>query len=290
MSSTQELDDKINGVKPRDFDPIERKTENEQITDDKLSQEEDEERQETISREDKYQKESKEQAKDIGEKSEPTESINNEEIDEYGNKVEKEKLYTRQDVERMMRDRLSRGHNATPQQQAQVQQAADNFKADPNSSEDWETQLASFVRNEIDKVSREGQTKAYQEKERAKQSEFESKFTTSMERYKDFRETVGSLPITDSMMMATRDMKDPAAFLYAAAKMHPEDVKRIAGMDDAFQQAAEIGRLEERMKKARNLTRSAKPLEIHKSDVSAKYEPKKSIDAKIMQHAKAKRR
>ncbi len=218
---------------------------------------------------------------------------NDDDTDEYGNTVKKSRMYSEEEVQRMIRDRISRGRHAEiqPHQQAQVQQAAQNFQGDPNNSDSWEVQLEGFVKNTIDKISKETQTKSWQKEETERQANFEAKFTSGMEKYKDFREVAQHMPITDSMMLATREMKDPAAFIYAACKTHPEEVKRIASLTDPYHQASEIGRLEERMKKAVNMTKAAKPLSPTKSDFSnEKIVPKRSIDDLINKHAKSKLR
>lgn len=210
-------------------------------------------------------------------------------LDEYGNEVAKPRMYSEDDVQRMFRERFSRGQ-FNQQQQTQVQQAAKDFQPDPANPENWETQLEQFVEKTVDKIKTKESTRAWQEKEAEAQAEFQSKFETGMQKYKDFHETVKGLPITDAIMVAARDMKDPAAFIYAASKLHPEEIKRIANLPSAIQQAAEVGRLEERMKKAKNVTRASKPLTPTKGDMSVKYQPKKSIDQLINIHAKSKLR
>ena len=212
-----------------------------------------------------------------------------EHLDEYGNPTEKPRVYTEDEVQRIVRDRLMRGH-ASKNEQQQVQKAAENFKADPNSAEDWEVQLKSFIKNTLNEVQTEKSTQEWKQKEQRKQQDFEEKFTMGMNKYKDFNNVVGKMPITDSVMMATREMSDPAAFLYAASKLHPEELKNIAAMDDPFTQARELGRLDEKMKKARAISNAPAPLTKSKSDMSAKYIPKQSIDDKIHQHAKLRRR
>lgn len=218
------------------------------------------------------------------------------EFDEYGNEIAKERLYTRDELNQIIRDRLKRGEHSQQhsniQQQAtnqQVQQAAEGFTQDPNSNDSWEVQLDRYIDKRLEARENKAKNEEWQVKEHAKQMEFQEKFSSGMERYKDFREVAGKTPITDSMLLATRDMKDPAAFIYAASKMHPEEVKRIASLPDPYQQAAEIGRLEERMRKSRNVTQAAAPLkQTGASDVSAKSQPKQSIDHLINSHAKRK--
>lgn len=208
-------------------------------------------------------------------------------LDEYGNEIEKPRLYTDEDVQRMIKERMQRGQVAPA---VEVQQAAQNFQADPANPEDWEVQLEKFIEKTTQKLESKKKTVAWQEQEREKQANFEVNFTHGMQKYKDFKETVGKMPVTDSVMMATRDMTDPAAFLYAATKLHPEEFRKIASMTDPFSQAVELGKLDERMRKTRAISQASKPLTPTKGDMGAKYIPKQSIDQKILNHAKTKSR
>lgn len=220
------------------------------------------------------------------ESKEPKDKEEEAHLDEYGNEVEKPRLYTDEDVQRMIRERMQRGNvqSSSPE----VQQAAKDFQADPGNPDDWEVQLEAFIEKKLDKLEKKKQTVAWQEQEREKQANFEVNFTHGMQKYKDFKETVGKMPVTDSVMMATRDMKDPAAFLYAATKLHPEEFRRIADMKDPFSQAMELGKLDEKMRKTRAISKAAPPLAPTKGDMGAKYIPKQSLDQKILNHAKAK--
>lgn len=210
------------------------------------------------------------------------------EVDDYGNKVEKPKLYTEEQVQKMIRDRLARGKaNQTSEQSQQVQEAAKDFKADPESSEGWEQQLESFIEKTITKVSQKSQQEDWHKKEQELQDQFEDKFTRGMNRYNDFRDVVADKPISNSMMLATRSMQDPAAFIYAACKQHPAEIARIAKIPDSVTQIAEIGRLEERMKKAKVITKAPKPAKKITGDMSDAM-PKRSIDQLIQEHAKSK--
>ncbi len=217
---------------------------------------------------------------------------NNSETDDYGNEIPKARTYTEEDVNRMMRERFGRGQYAnqpaaTPQQ---VQQAAQDFKPDPASTESWETQLDTYIDRRLETREKQRNQEVWQRQEQDKQMAFQAKFTTGMEKYKDFRESVQNLPITDSMMLATRDMKDPAAFLYAAAKRYPDEIKQIANIQDAYGQAAAIGRLEEKLRKTKNISKTAVPLQSVSGDITGKVQPKRSIDALIVSHAKSKQR
>lgn len=208
-------------------------------------------------------------------------------IDDYGNPTEKPKMYTEEEVNRMMRERLARGRHAEQPTQQQVNDVAKDFKADPNSDESWEVQLESFIDKTIEKRQAKVQKEQWQEQERSIQAEFEGKFNAGMGKYKDFETVVSGKPLTNAMMLATRSMNDPAAFIYAAAKTQPKELERISQMRDPYQQATEIGRLEERMRKARNtISAAAKPIAPTKGDMPSKGGDRPNIDQLIQLDAK----
>lgn len=234
-------------------------------------------------------------------------------IDEYGNPVEKPRLYTEEEVNQRIRERLSRGKYAQEQQQEQYQQyqqrqqqsdqqqgysqqqvnqaTADGFEHNPNSEESWEVQLERFIDQTIQKKERIKAEEQWKKQEYEKQMVFQDKFTSGMEKYKDFREVVSGKPITDSMMLATRNMDNPAAFVYAASKLHPQELDRISRIPDQYSQAAEIGKLHERMvKERRAVTNAPKPLNTPKGDLPGRVIPKMSIEQRIHDYAKQKRK
>ena len=192
-------------------------------------------------------------------------------IDEYGNKTNPPRMYTEEELQQRIRERLSRDkHAGMPQQQ--VQQAAKDFTPDPNSEESWESQLEAFVDKTIEKRERKVSERQWQEQENARQAEFESKFTSGMSKYQDFNDVVSKAPITNGIMLAARALDNPAAFVYGAAKLHPQELSRIAQIQDPYAQAAEVGRLHEKMVKARRTTSQApKPIEAPRGDVPAEY-------------------
>lgn len=221
-------------------------------------------------------------------KEDASDDSGSDEVDDYGNKVEKPKLYTEEQVQKMIRDRLARGKaSQSSEQSQQVQDAVKDFQADPESSEGWEQQLESFIEKTITKVSQKSHQEEWQKKEREQQDQFEDKFTRGISRYSDFGDVVGGKPVTNGMMLATRSMPDPAAFLYAACKQHPAEIERISQIPNAVEQAAEIGRLEERMKKAKVLTKAPAPAKKITGDMSDDM-PKRSVDQLIADHAKTK--
>jgi hypothetical protein len=76
------------------------------------------------------------------------------------------KVYTEEEVQRMIRDRLSRGRYAQEQQHSpQVTQDAKDFKADPESSESWEEQLATFIDNRVEQRERKFHESQWKEQE-----------------------------------------------------------------------------------------------------------------------------
>lgn len=212
--------------------------------------------------------------------------------DEYGNEIAPKRMYSEDEVQNMIRDRLSRGRFAQqqPQIQQQTQQAAQGFEHDPQSSDSWEVQLEQFIDKTLNKRLENERNQAQMQREQQIQADFESKFTSGMQKYRDFQDVVANKPITDSMMLATRGMNDPAAFLYAAAKHHAKELERISQIADPFQQGAEIGKLEERMKKVRAAPSAPKPISRVSSDMGVKQEVHKSIEQRINEHAKSKRR
>jgi hypothetical protein len=216
-------------------------------------------------------------------------------IDEYGNEKAAAKMFSEDEVnERInqaVRDRLSRfeRNNSAPQPptQAQATQAAQGFEYDSGSADSWQTQLEAFVEQTVSKMSQKQAYQSSQAREQMAQQEFESKFTQGMSKFTDFKDVVGSQPISDDMVRATRTMKDPAAFLYAAAKRAPQELQRISNLSDPYAQIAEIAKLEEKMKRTKPATSAPKPVSRtsgdravpHKSDRESSIEDMIANDA-----------
>lgn len=212
-------------------------------------------------------------------------------IDEYGNPVAKPKMYTEEEVQNMIKRRLKNRYEE-PQQPLQplpAQKPAAESAQSAESGEDWEQQLGQFIDKRVEQREREAQERQWRQEQVARQQEFESKFTSGMGKYADFHEVVSGKPITDAMMRATFNLKDPAAFIYGASKLHPAEIDRIAKINDPYTQAVEVGRLHERMIKDRKVSSNAsKPLETPNGDVPQKTYNKPSIEFLIDQHAKQK--
>ena len=225
-------------------------------------------------------------AEDVGPASDPVAAGP---IDEYGNPVEKPKTYTEEEVQRMIRDRLARGRHAEQPTPQQVQKAADDFQADPDSEQPWEAQLEDFIDKTIEKRQAKQSEAQWRQQEAQKQADFESRFSSGINKYQDFHQVVQGKPITDSMMMATRNLENPAAFVYAASKMHANELDRIARIPDSTAQMVEIGRLHEKMvKESRSVSAAPKPVAAVRGDMPIKQHEHPSIDHRIQQHAKQK--
>ena len=203
-------------------------------------------------------------------------------VDEYGNEKEPENEAIRERLARQARKHEAELNALRAQLQEQgaskqVQKAAKDFEYDPDASGDWQQQLASFVKQTVNSMTREQEESRRQEQERQSQQEFESKFRDGMGRFSDFVDVMTGLPftVTDAMTMATRSMTDPAAFLYAAAKRNPGELERISKLRDPYAQVAEMGRLEERMRKNKASTSAPKPLGRTRDDSLSNVREKK---------------
>jgi hypothetical protein len=203
------------------------------------------------------------------------------EVDEYGNEKEPENEAIRERLARQARKHQAeldelRAQLAQQGASQQVQQAAKDFEYDPDASGDWQQQLASFVKQTVNSMSKEKEEAAVRQQEAKAQAEFETKFRDGMNRFDDFREVITSLPceITNPMTLATRSMENPAAFLYAAAKRHPQELERISKIRDPYGQMMEMGKLEERMRKNKPTTKAPRPLARTQEDTTTKTKPK----------------
>ena len=225
--------------------------------------------------------------------------------DDYGNTKTPSRTYTEEEVNerinKAVRERLARGNNQNQQpSQQQVAQQAQEFEFNPDSSDSWESQLEQFVEKTVSKIGQKQAQQQQQQRDAAHQAEFEEKFTNGMSRFSDFREVVGSQPVTDPMTYALRGLADPAAFIYAASKRHPQELARISQIADPAVQIMEMGRLEERMRKTPMGTKAPKPLSKSRDDAAIPVTKKKAeptiedliskADAKRRQQLEARRR
>jgi len=222
------------------------------------------------------------------------------EVDEYGNEKErmtkgmkdrldrKEKQHQREIEQREYEIQALRSQLSQTGASKEVQQAAKDFEYNPEESGDWQTQLASFVKQTVNSMQRETQDNEARHKEATIQREFEAKFKAGIGKFDDFVDVISGLnfEISNPMTLATRGMDNPAAFLYAAAKRNPAELERISKLRDPYAQMTEMGKLEERMRKNRAVTKAAPPLKAPSGDMSEKVAPKYNIDHAIHSHAK----
>lgn len=204
------------------------------------------------------------------------------EHDEYGNEKEPENEVIRERLARQARkhqSEIDQLRNQLAQQGAsqQVQQAAKDFEYNPEEGGDWQQQLASFVKQTVNSMTREHDETKSRQAEAKIQSEFESKFRDGMNKFDDFTEVVSNLPfeISNPMTLATRGMDNPAAFLYAAAKRNPQELERISKIRDPYAQMTEMGKLEERMRRNKPTTKAPRPLGKNVEDSTIKPVAKK---------------
>jgi hypothetical protein len=204
---------------------------------------------------------------------EPQDKAPKEEIeyDEYGNQTEGMKKRLKKQAskyEAELAELRAQVARLTPQQQQQVQQAAQSFEGDPNSEDSWEAQLNAHIEQTVVNMQSRKEQQAREAEDREIQAKFETKLVSGMERFSDFRETIQALPcqIDYDMAQATRSLDDPAAFLYAAAKRHPEELQRISQLRDPYAKVREMGKLEERMRKTKPTTKAPRPLGRTKED------------------------
>ena len=209
------------------------------------------------------------------------------EYDEYGNEKEPENKEIRERLKKQARkfqaeiDDL-RAQLANQGASREVQQAAKDFEYDPEAKGDWQQQLASFVKQTVNSMTREQEESQVRQREAQAQQEFEGKFRDGMGKFHDFVDVISGLgfEITNPMTLATRGMADPAAFLYAAAKRNPQELERISKIRDPYAQMTEIGKLEERMRKNKPTTKAPRPLDRTRENASIPA-PKKKSDPSI---------
>jgi hypothetical protein len=202
--------------------------------------------------------------------------------DEFGNTVAKAKLYTEEEVNDLIRQRMNRTRKEEVSRQPTPEQ---NTTSSVEGEEDWEKQLEGVIKNTFKKISVEEQERANAYKEQQALGKLQVNIHTSMSKYKDFEEVVGRAPMSDFMVKSTKNFKDPGAFIYAASKTQFKELERISQLSDPLDQAAEMGRLEERMRKARSGTNSPKPVSDVKGDIANRENIRANVDDLIKKHA-----
>jgi hypothetical protein len=192
------------------------------------------------------------------------------ETDDYGNEKPAPRTYTEDEVNEMFRKRYKRGAQQPEQQQHQPQ-TQQQFEYNPDSGDNWQQQLEQFVEQTIDKRTQRQVSQQHQQQEMAAAAEFRDKFERGMDKFSDFYDVVSQQPVDEAMTLALRAVNDPASFIYAASKRHPQELQRIAQLRDPYAKIAEMGKLEERMKKAANATKAPRPVGRSADDAPIKY-------------------
>jgi hypothetical protein len=207
------------------------------------------------------------------------------EYDEYGNEKAPPRMYTEEEhkelLNKAIRERFERFQRNNPDvapvvTQQQVQSQTKNFEFNPDSDQNLAQQLESFIEQTVTNMTSKRDTAERAQKEQEIQAEFEEKLVSGMNKFKDFRDVVGQYEITNPMTLATRAMQDPAAFLYAAAKRHPQELERIAKLRDPYAQMTEMGKLEERMRRNKPTTKAPRPLGRTAEDATIRPPAKKA--------------
>lgn len=196
------------------------------------------------------------------------------ETDDYGNEKPAPRVYTEDEVNEMFRKRYKRGAQQPEQQYQQPPQQQQNqqqFEYNPDSGDNWQQQLEQFVEQTIDKRTQRQVSQQHQQQELEAAAQFRDKFEQGMNKFTDFYDVVSAQPVDEAMTLALRAVNDPASFIYAASKRHPQELQRISQLRDPYAKIAEMGKLEERMKKAAIATKAPRPVGRSADDAPIKY-------------------
>jgi hypothetical protein len=223
--------------------------------------------------------------------------------DDYGNPLKKTveppiddtdenaKIYTKADLNRYIRERIERmkiPEGDRQQMTDRVAESVENFKGNKDAEGDWLTQLKTVIREEINeeknayvRQQQEIEQQQRYEEDMREQQQFEARFTKGMRQIgiEDFQAVAGKLPLSDSMMLAIRTFKDPAGFVYAAAKSRAAEIAEIKQIRDPLKQATALGRLEESLKReAKKTSKAPNPIQRKKGDMNKHERPRASPD------------
>ncbi len=197
--------------------------------------------------------------------------------DDYGNEKPAPRTYTQDEVNEMFRKRFKNSGQEPPtvqQQQHVQQQVANNFEYNPDSGDNWQQQLEQFVEQTVSRMSQKQMAQQESQREAQAEAQFRDKFTSGMTKFPDFYEVVSQQPVNDAMTLALRAVNDPASFIYAASKRHPAELQRISQLRDPYTQIAEMGKLEERMRKSAQGTTAPRPIGRNSEDAPIKFKEK----------------
>lgn len=216
--------------------------------------------------------------REVAEDVETSASDEEESLDEYGNVKAPPKTYSEEEVNekinKAVRERLARAERS--HEQPSPPSGHDPALNNDASDGQWEQQLSKFVEDTVSNMNHKQQQQQVQQREHEAQKTFEDKFHNGMSKFGDFVNVVSAQPVTDSMTMSLRGMKDPASFLYAASKRHSEELHTISKLVDPYAQMTAMGRLEERMRKSPASTKAPRPLSRTQGDASMPHKSKSS--------------
>jgi len=194
----------------------------------------------------------------------------------------------RERFERMERNRQQFQPQESPKQQYQEQNQYNQQQADPENV-NWEEQLYGLIDKRVEATARRTQEQAERARQQQEEFEYAQRLSMAREKYSDFDEVVERAPISKSMLDAMRGHPQPGDVFYAAALKAPKELERIAQLRDPFQQAAEMGRLELKLRQTRKTTEAPKPLTRQTSDTDLSYKDKpKSLDDLIAEDSARK--
>lgn len=232
-----------------------------------------------------------------GQQEEVAQAKSEDDFEDYGDITDDndEPVYSKAKLQEIVQDRLKRerARYERMMQEMKVQQSPqeveqaqyDPYVADnqQQGNEDWEAQLDTLLEQRMQKIEEKKMQEAVRAREEREQAEYAQKFEAGMSRYNDFQDVVDPYSMSDHMMMATRSLKNPAAFIYSANKHHGEELNRIRELPPT-QQMVEIGRLEERMRRQRSSqSKAPAPITPDRGDVKAKsFEASNNVDQLLM--------
>ena len=176
-----------------------------------------------------------------------------------------------------------------PQQQPeQVQQQYQPQEVD--QSGDWEAQLNQYIDQRMAEKQQQVESQQRAQQEQLESMQHQEKFMQGASRYPDFNNVVGNpnLNISQEMFNASRMMPDSSAFFYAAAKTNPSELNRIGMLKSPMAMAAEMARLDERMRQpTQRQSSTPSPMSNDKGDMTHKkgVTHSRAVDSLIKSHA-----
>lgn len=197
-------------------------------------------------------------------------------FDEYGNEIDEEpatELYQAQPAQQeryYTEQELNERINQAVRKRLKESRSQDDDYSNDEGVANFQEQLKNMVASTITDLQRQQALQYQQEVELKRQAEFEAKFMNGTKRFKDYKAVIQNKPINDYMFNATRHMNDPSGFIYTACKRAPEEIERIAKLNDPYTQIAEIAKLEEKLKAKKQTTKAPKPVKTTKGDATTK--------------------